>query len=211
MSLIFAGAGLYRFCKYRIGFTKDLNTRLGRSQSSLEVAADTIHPKWRDLLRWVGQESQSRYCGHPHDWVVSDTGKPVTLASTYTQWYPDFMFRHLEDSELDEAWGNIDPRGSSRTITVYCSNCGHLQSDNVSLNECRCFPELYGSCKAPCAVQVFRSGPGKNNGLIARCVSLIFPSIRFNNLITLFNRTLHGGLQLESLSAWSHRVWKERT
>lgn len=173
MCLVFAGPGLYRSCKYRIGFTKDLITRLGRLQSSFEVAADTTHPNWRKLLGVIGQESETIYHGHPHDWVVCDNREPVPLASTYTQWLPDFDFRHIEESELDvKAWGDDDPRCISSIRITYCSVCGQFQSNNVSLNECRCFLELFGSCKAPCPVQVFRTRLRKNNGLIARSVRL---------------------------------------
>jgi len=102
---------------------------------------------------------------------------PVALKTTYTQWYPDFSFTHLEDSVLDQlAWGRDDPRQTSGTNTAFCNDCGYFQSNNVSSNECRCFPELYGACKAPIPVQVFRTPLGKNNGLIARCVSFLYPS-----------------------------------
>lgn len=169
--LVFAGPGLYRTCKYRIGFTKDLITKLRRLQPSLEVAADTIHPNWRKLLRVIGQESEVVYYGHPHDWVVRDNGQPIPLASTYAQWDPNFEFRHIEDSELDKrVWGNDDPRCISSTRIAYCNDCGLVQSNILVSNECRCFPELYGSCKPPCAVQIFRTSLGKNNGLIARAV-----------------------------------------
>ncbi|PVH86903.1 SET domain-containing protein [Cadophora sp. DSE1049] len=168
--LVFAGSGIYRFCKYRGGFGKNLTARLGRLRPSLEVAADTIHPEWRKLLAIIGQDTQKLYSGHPHDWVVCDGMQPVALKSTYTQWYPDFSFTHIEDSVLDQlAWGRDDPRRISGTNTAFCNDCGYFQSNNVSSNECRCFPELYGACKAPVPVQVFRTPLGKNNGLIARC------------------------------------------
>ncbi len=174
-SLVFAGSGIYRFCKYRVGFGNSLATRLERLRSSLEVAADTIHPEWRQLLGIIGQESQIIYSGHPHDWVVCDAGKPIPLKSTYTQWDPDFQFTHLEDSMVDQAaWGTNDPRYVSSTRGAFCNDCGYFQSNNVSYNECRCFPEFYGGCKAPIPVQVFRTPLGKNNGLIARCVSFLF-------------------------------------
>ncbi|KAF5872145.1 uncharacterized protein Bfra_005499 [Botrytis fragariae] len=168
--LAFAGSGIYRLCKYRVGFEKNLTTRLERLQSSLEVAADTIHPEWRKLLKFIGIESQSAYTGHPHDWVVCDTAKPVTLKSTYMQWDPDFEFSHLEESVMDQAaWGIEDPRMVENSSTVSCRDCGCLQSNNSSINECRCFPELYGCCKASPPVQVFRTPLGMNNGVIARC------------------------------------------
>ncbi|KAG4431638.1 hypothetical protein IFR05_012880 [Cadophora sp. M221] len=168
--LVFAGSGIYRFCKYRGGFGKTLATRLDKLRPSLEVAADTLHPDWRKLLAIIGQDSQKVYSGHPHDWVVCDGTSPVPLKSTYTQWYPDFHYTHIEDSVLDQTlWGRDDPRQISGTNTVFCNDCGYFQSSNISSNECRCFPELYGACKAPVPVQVFRTPLGKNNGLIARC------------------------------------------
>ncbi|KAK0129758.1 hypothetical protein ONS96_000314 [Cadophora gregata f. sp. sojae] len=168
--LVFAGPGIYRFCKYRGSFGKNLTTRLSRLRMSLEVAADTIHPEWRKLLAIIGQDTQRLYFGHPHDWVVRDGMSPVTLKSTYTQWNSDFSFTHIEDSVLDRlAWRADDPRRIFGANTAFCNDCGYFQSQNVSSNECRCFPELYGACKVPVPVQVFRTPFGKNNGLIARC------------------------------------------
>ena len=82
---------------------------------------------------------------------------------------------HLEDSVLDNAaWGTEDPRITAAvTDGSLCNECGYFQSNSFSVNECRCYPELYGSCKTPVPVQVFRTPEGKNNGLIARCVSCL--------------------------------------
>jgi hypothetical protein len=171
--LVFAGSGIYRLCKYRVGFAKNLVTRLAKLRPSLEVAADTIHPRWRELLAVIGQESKIVYHGHPHDWVVCESGEPITLKSTYNQWFPDFEFTHLEQSQLDKTtWGVTDPRNAYGVISVFCSDCGYFQSDNVTVNECRCFLEIFGGSKAPIPVQVFRTAIGKNNGLIARCVCI---------------------------------------
>ncbi|CZT08193.1 related to THI3-positive regulation factor of thiamin metabolism [Rhynchosporium agropyri] len=168
--LVFAGSGIYRFCKYRGGFGKNLATRLDKLRPSLEVAADTLHPEWRELLAVIGQDSQRLYPGHPHDWVVCDGMAPATLKSTYTQWNPNFKFTHIETSVLDQTlWSREDPRRIAGTKAVFCSDCGYFQSENISANECKCFPELYGACRAPVPVQVFRTPIGKNNGLIARC------------------------------------------
>lgn len=170
VSLVFAGSGIYRFCKYRTGFSKNLFSTLGRLQSSFEVAADTIHPSWRQLLQIIGIESSRQYVGHPHDWVVCDTASPETLASTYNRWFPDFHFTHVEQSTLDKrAWSSGDPRRITYSSSAICHCCGYVQSNNVAVNECRCFPELYGCNRSPCPVQVFRTGVGKNNGLVARC------------------------------------------
>jgi ATP-dependent RNA helicase DDX49/DBP8 len=174
--LVFAGSGIYRFCKYRVGFGHSLSSKLGKLRSSLEVAADTIHPEWRQPLSIIGEKAQLIYTGYLHDWVVSDGGTPLSLKSTYAQWDPDFHFTHLETSQLDpNSWGTDDPRCTSSTDTSFCNNCGYLQSNDVSRNECRCFPELYGGCKTSMAVQVFRTPSGNNNGLIARCVSVLLP------------------------------------
>lgn len=75
---------------------------------------------------------------------------------------------------LDEAaWGTEDPRVAAVASTAVCHDCGYFQSNNVSFNECRCFPELYGFCKAPIPVQVIRTPLGMNNGVIARCVGCL--------------------------------------
>ncbi|KEF61140.1 uncharacterized protein A1O9_02705, partial [Exophiala aquamarina CBS 119918] len=95
VALAFAGMGLYRFCKYRLGFCTKNMTALRRLRSRFEVAADTIHPSWRQLLSVVGEQSTCVYSGHPCDWV----------------WIPDFRFQHLEESIVDEhVWGATDPR-----------------------------------------------------------------------------------------------------
>jgi hypothetical protein len=83
----------------------------------------------------------------------------------------DFTYRHIEDSEVDaKAWGSEDPREVFVASNQFCLDCAHFQSNDAALNECRCFPELYGGSKGPRPVQIFRSR-GKNNGLVARCVS----------------------------------------
>ncbi|KAI0470936.1 hypothetical protein GGR56DRAFT_678217 [Xylariaceae sp. FL0804] len=116
-ALVFAGMGLYRFCKYRVGFDPDSLQRLRRLRPALEVAADTAHPRWRDLLALVGQPAERLYRGHPHDWVVfpfdGASRAPVPLRATYLQWDPYFSFRHIDECVVDEqAWGGDDPRWS---------------------------------------------------------------------------------------------------
>lgn len=114
------------------------------------------------------------YFDHSHDWVASETAKPVALNFTYLQRFPDFELRHLEESVLGgDAWDADDPRTLPNASSMFCHECGYLQSNNVSLNECRCFPELYGNCKTPVSVQVFRTPGGKNNCRIARCVKIL--------------------------------------
>ncbi|KAH9832401.1 SET domain-containing protein [Teratosphaeria destructans] len=171
-ALVFAGMGLYRFCKYRT-FTEDTFQKLKALRHRFEVAADTLHPGWRNLLSIIGAPTQRLYTGHPHDWVVNGPGHtPIALPETYRQWDPHFSYTHLENSTIDEdVWGQYDPRmiaaGTSGEAHK-CQACGEIQSEDVKLNECRCFPDLYGGVKAGSApVQVFRTPNGKNNGLIA--------------------------------------------
>ena len=174
--LVFAGMGLYRYCKYRIDFTPEALTKLNSMRFAFEVAADTLHPQWRQLLSIVDEPTLIRYSGHPHDWVVSEQGA-IPLRETYLQWDSDFAFEHLADSEVNEdAWGDYDPRSlpdRSNALTrtdFICEKCGQMQSDSPKENGCICFPNLYGSRKGPVPVQVFRTAVGKNNGLMALCV-----------------------------------------
>lgn len=46
-ALVFSGMGIYRFCKYRVGFDKDAMRRLKNLKNRLEVAADTLHSTLR--------------------------------------------------------------------------------------------------------------------------------------------------------------------
>lgn len=172
-SLVFAGVGVYRTCKYRIGFETGLLLRLTKLKPSLEVAADTLHPQWRRLLAAIGQETPRQYHGHPHDWVVSADHDPLPLASTYLQWDPDFAFEHLEECKLDDIWDEEDPRRISTKTEYCCTECGEHQSEDPKLNRCPCFPILHKHATEPSPVQVVRCPEGKNNGLIARQVSLV--------------------------------------
>ncbi|PSN67928.1 DEAD-domain-containing protein [Corynespora cassiicola Philippines] len=176
-ALVFSGMGIYRFCKYRVGFDKEAMRRLQNLRKRLEVAADTLHPNWRQILSIIGEPSRIQYTGHPHDWVVSDDGSdPVTLRSTYMQWDPYFNFEHLDESTIDEsAWGCDDPRWIPQTNalarsngTFICAACGEQQSDDPKKNACYCFPKLFGCVKrSPPPVQVYRTADGRNNGLVA--------------------------------------------
>ncbi|KAJ9650988.1 hypothetical protein H2201_009291, partial [Coniosporium apollinis] len=176
VSLVFAGIGLYRFCKYRIGFSKEAMQRLQSLRRRFEVAADTLHPHWRELLSIIGEPSERVYDGHPHDWVVSEKNEPIPLRQTYLQWDPNFTFKHLEESVIDEdAWGPLwDPRrptpaatGVATSGAYICDVCGERQEDDPKGNYCRCFPALYGCIRKACPVQVFRTANGRNNGLEA--------------------------------------------
>lgn len=180
--LVFAGMGLYRYCKYRIDFSPEALSRLSQLRSAFEVAADTLHPSWRQLLSIVDISTEQRYSGHPHDWVVGDPIGAQVLKDTYLQWDDNFAFEHLNDCVIDEnVWGNFDPRSlhsSSRSLTLAyfkCEKCEELQSDDLKDNCCSCYPNLYGGRRGSPPLQVFRTADGKNNGLVARCVS-IFPT-----------------------------------
>jgi hypothetical protein len=173
-SLIFASVGVYRFCKYRTVFGEILFSRLRQIRSSLEVAADTLHPEWRDLLRVIQQETLQVYHGHPHDWVtVATAAEPaLPLASTYDHLkVPDgFQYRFIEECVLDTVFTE-DPRRVPDLDPDICSVCSGRQSDITELNQCACFPALFGGVRTPPPVQIFRTPNGKNNGVIARCVS----------------------------------------
>ncbi|KAI1347965.1 hypothetical protein F5Y01DRAFT_231102 [Xylaria sp. FL0043] len=179
-ALVFAGMGIYRFCKYRVGFDNESMQRLRNLRPALEVAADTMNPNWRRLLSVEGEPPETEYFGHPHDWVVClDGSPPIPLRKTYLQWDPHFDYKHIEESIVDQTvWGGEDPRWkppSSQALTrvsslFVCQDCSNGQSDNPKLNCCYCFPSLFG-CTAltPPPVQVFRTQDGRNNGLMALC------------------------------------------
>lgn len=175
VALVFAGMGLYRFCKYRVSFTEEAFDTLKRLRHRFEVAADTLHPRWRILLGIVGGPTDRKYKGHPHDWVVNGPEhEAIPLRQTYLQWDANFSYIHLDNSRIDEeAWGDFDPRTvipESDPAALKCQNCGEQQSNDPTQNSCSCYPNLYGSPKAGMApVQVFRTPNGKNNGLIACC------------------------------------------
>ncbi|KAJ1329273.1 hypothetical protein MN608_06006 [Microdochium nivale] len=194
-ALVFAGMGIYRFCKYRIGFDKDSLQRLRNLRPALEVAADTMHPHWRQLLAVVDLPTQPVYTGHRHDWVVfPDGSQPVALPTTYLQWDVNFSYKHIDESVVDEhEWGGDDPRwapplnlkrvetasatldgddisaADSAISMPVCTVCDKEQSDDPRSNACMCFPSLFGcSNPAPSPVQVFRT-KGRSNGLLALC------------------------------------------
>ncbi|KAL2105156.1 hypothetical protein VUR80DRAFT_8919 [Thermomyces stellatus] len=172
-ALVFAGMGIYRFCKYRAGFGEASMRKLRLCRERFEVAADTLHPSWRQLLTIVGEtETQPRFEGHPHDWVVHpDGGKPSPLRLTYLDVDPSFSFEHVDECILDvDAWGADDPRWmppSPGAAADICLTCGMRQDDDVQLNNCSCFPTLFPGPKTRPPVQVFHTLTGKRNGVQA--------------------------------------------
>lgn len=93
---------------------------------------------------------------------------------TYHQWDRTFSYRHIDQSVVDEeAWDHYDPRtaiADDNPALLKCPNCSERQSNDPTLNGCKCYPNLYGTAK-PSAVpaQIFRTPDGKNNGLVACC------------------------------------------
>lgn len=173
-ALVFAGMGIYRLCKYRVGFGEEGMARLRSCRERFEVAADTLHPRWRQLLAIVGVDEGRRFAGHAHDWVVrADGGTPTPLAATYLDLDPFFRFEHLDESVIDvEAWGADDPRWvppprTSADSVDTCAACGMRQDDDQSFNSCYCFPSLFPGPKSNPPVQVFHTANGKRNGVQA--------------------------------------------
>ncbi|KAG8672106.1 hypothetical protein FPOAC1_005367 [Fusarium poae] len=174
VALVFSGMGLYRLCKYRVDFDKDKFSRARALGIRMEVAADTLHKNWRQLLAIVGESTETRFLGHPHDWVVHQDGSdPVPLRSTYLKYDSNFTFEHVDESVIDtSSWGADDPRWTpSSAVCVsgvnICGLCNEVQSNEGTTNACKCFPNLFGAPRLPIAVQVFRTSNGRNNGLQA--------------------------------------------
>ncbi|KAK5173772.1 uncharacterized protein LTR77_002453 [Saxophila tyrrhenica] len=172
VALVFASTGLYRFSKYSL--TNETFDKLRALRHRFELAADTCHPKWRVLLGIIGAPTERKYIGHPHDWVVEAGDEAIPLAPTYYQWDPNFSYKHLDGSVVDEeAWGGYDPRtvmADTDPAMATCQSCGEHQSDDPRQNVCSCYANLYG-CSKPNLVplQIFRTPNGKNNGLLACC------------------------------------------
>lgn len=212
-ALVFAGAGLYRFCKYRVSFTEDTFQILRHLRHRFEVAADTLHPRWRILLSIVGGSNRPKYTGHPHDWVVNGPNdEAIPLPQTYHQWDRNFSYTHLHKSAVDEdAWGDYDPRTvipDSDPAAHTCQNCHEHQSDDPTRNSCNCYPNLYGSPKAGIApVQVYRTPDGKNNGLIACCA--FEKGWAVGEFVGCVTTGLHGlDVMIDQTSRASYQIWQ---
>jgi hypothetical protein len=133
------------------------------------VAADTLHPQWRELLRFVQVPKSRKYTGHSHDWVVHKRGgNPVSLASTCRRWDLDFTFEHVRESIIDaSAREEYDPRQVSYRPTHTCSVCEKVQSASLENNQCQRFPDLYeANARLSYLVPVFQTEDGRNNGLV---------------------------------------------
>lgn len=77
----------------------------------LELAADTLHPEWRQLLGVIGQKSCPQYTGHPHEWVIFGASPAVPLRSTYRHLQDGMDFQFVDESVIDKAvFGESDPR-----------------------------------------------------------------------------------------------------
>lgn len=180
---------MYRFCKYRIGFDEGLTTRLRSLADAIEVAADTLHPNWRDLLQVIGQGGSPRYQGHPHEWVIMPSGPAVPLASTYEHLdLPGgFQFQFIDESVIDRnVFGDTDPRIVPLDDPDVCRICKERQSDDPKLNRCSCFPTWFGAPRYPVPVQLFHTTNGKNNGVIARSVRSASNTVSLSQVVLTF-------------------------
>jgi ATP-dependent RNA helicase DDX49/DBP8 len=218
-ALVFAGMGIYRFCKYRVGFDKEAMRRLRNLRNRLEVAADTLHPHWRQLLAIVGEPRSPLYPGHPHEWVVFEDGSdPVPLRQTYQLHDPSFSFEHIDESIVDDSvWGCDDPRWMpqdntiSRLNGVYiCTLCNEQQSDEPQSNACFCFPSLFGCVKRKTPpVQVYRTSDGKNNGLLA--LTAFERGTAVGELVGLItNGVRHLDVMEGSTPLMTYQIWQGR-
>jgi hypothetical protein len=163
-------------------------SRLRHIASSLEVAADTLHPGWRDLLRVVSQNGSRRYSGHPHEWVTLETGPALPLKSTYSHLtLPNgFNYQFVDDCVIDHNVFGDDPRRGMGIDPDICQLCKEQQTDDVTSNHCSCFSALFGGVRYPPPIQLYNTG-GKNNGVIARCVCCRYP---IRSLPTALNTSL---------------------
>jgi ATP-dependent RNA helicase DDX49/DBP8 len=218
-ALVFAGMGIYRFCKYRVGFDKDAMRRLRNLRKRLEVAADTLHPNWRQLLAIVGESQALEYPGHPHEWVVHEDGlEPVPLRQIYLHHDPYFAFEHIDESVVDESvWGCDDPRWTPQSTAFAgtggaytCTLCTSQQSDTPQDNSCFCFPSLFGCARRkPPPVQIYRTPDGKNNGLVA--LTSFDRGAAIGELVGLITKGIrHLDVMDSSTPLASYQIWQGR-
>ena len=218
-ALVFAGMGIYRFCKYRVEFTNEAMKRLRSLRTRFEVAADTLQPNWRQLLSIVGETTQLQYPGHPHDWVVSEDGNPpVSLRSTYIAQGTFFEYEQLEESTIDEReWRGEDPRwvpqdnAIARIGNTYvCAVCNQVQSDEPESNSCYCFPNLFGCVKRrPPKVQIYRNTRGQHNGLLA--LAPFERGVGIGEFVGLITKGVrHVDVMDSSTATTNYQIWQGR-
>lgn len=214
-ALVFSGMGLYRLCKYRIGLNEKGFDALKRLKPRIEVAADTLHPQWRQLLAFVGEDTRRVFTGHPHDWAVNLGGSdPVPLRSTYVESDPFFTFEHLKESIVDrQAWDGEDPRYvppvSVTAPVANCRACGQEQSDDAMQNQCYCFPSLFGCSRQPAMVQVFRTLDGRNNGVLA--LTDVKRGVAIGEFIGFVTKDVEDvDVMKDSTGVRSYQVWQGR-
>ena len=128
-------------------------------------------------MQVIGQEEPCRYHGHPHEWVIVPGGESaVPLSSTYGHLNlpHGFQYRFIDDCGLDaRVFGTDDPRVVTKLEnTDTCQVCKGRQSDVIQTNQCSCFSTLFGGVRSPAPVQILHTANGKNNGVVARYVSL---------------------------------------
>ncbi|KAK3311655.1 uncharacterized protein B0T15DRAFT_565179 [Chaetomium strumarium] len=191
--LVIAGMVIYHFCKYRIGFDAKSMQMLRSLRSRMEVAADTLHPNWRQLL-----------------------AIPVPLRSPYIYIDRDplFNFEHLNESIINvRAWYDDDPRWVPPRITIFktaggfsCRSYGREQFDDPKANACYYFPSLFGSPsrKAP-PVQVFRTANGRNNRLQA--LVSFDRGAAVSEFVGLVTKDLQ---DMDVLSSRGYQIWQGR-
>lgn len=151
------------------------------------MAADTLHPEWRQLLKVIGQQSPPCYTGHPNEWVVTAKGTAaLPLSATYPHIPGDFIYQFTEECVWDrDIFGAEDPRRVPDMDPHTCQECRQYQSDNVQINRCMCFPSLYGSPRSPPPLQIFQTTNGRNNGVVTRCVRNL-PNPSFIHLLSFY-------------------------
>ncbi|KAI6785274.1 SET domain-containing protein [Emericellopsis cladophorae] len=216
--LVFAGMGLYRMCKYRVGLEPGSLSSLKAMRSRFEIAADTIRPEWRKLLVAVGEPTQLHYRGHPHDWVAqADDDDPLPLSHTYRHQEVPFTFRQVDECLVDEQhWPDDDPRRVPMTTMItnanaahVCDTCGQPQSDDIKDNQCRCFPSLFGGQRQKPPVQVFRTKNGRNNG-----VQALLPFSRGSGIgefVGLLTSDIQGvDVMNSAVGARKYQIWQGR-
>ena len=106
-------------------------SKLSNLGPRFELAADTLHPQWRELLQFVELATERRYKGHPHDWVVHKRrGDPLPLAST--------RFRSLRHTVNGIPISRLSTfaKVSSTSLPGEIATLGGLAGDQSTLAKC---------------------------------------------------------------------------